>query len=122
MFRKGLAKKITTVITATSFSPYVIVYEAKASTEAPSTSKDDISTGDSMMVIYASFAMVFALAGAVMSEIAYVISEVLKCDFSFDEIKTIPGKIKYGKQYEEYHVDFEKLRQMVTDTFYEKIK
>ena len=33
MFRKGLAKKITTVITATSFSPYVIVYEAKASTE-----------------------------------------------------------------------------------------
>lgn len=122
MFRKGLAKKITTVITATSFSPYVIVYEAKASTEAPSKSKDDISTGDSMMVIYASFAMVFALAGAVMSEIAYVISEVLKCDFSFDEIKTIPGKIKYGKQYEEYHVDFEKLRQMVTDTFYEKIK
>ena len=60
MFRKGLAKKITTVITATSFSPYVIVYEAKASTEAPSTSKDDISTGDSMMV----FAMVLALAGA----------------------------------------------------------
>jgi len=59
MFRKGLAKKITTVITATSFSPYVIVYEAKAS-----TAKDDISTGDSMMVIYASFAMVFALAGA----------------------------------------------------------
>ena len=50
MFRKGLAKKITTVIIATSFSPYVIVYEAKASTEAPSTSKDDISTGDSMMV------------------------------------------------------------------------
>ena len=45
MFRKGLAKKITTVITAASFSPYVIVYEAKASTEAPSTSKDDISTG-----------------------------------------------------------------------------
>lgn len=57
-----------------------------------------------------------------MSEIAYVISEVLKCDFSFDEIKTISGKIKYGKQYEEYHVDFEKLRQMVMDTFYEKIK
>lgn len=51
-------------ITATSFSPYVIVYEAKASTEAPSTSKDDISTGDSMMVIYASLAMVLALAGA----------------------------------------------------------
>ena len=116
MFRKGLAKKITTVITATSFSPYVIVYEA------PSTSKDDISTGDSMMVIYASFAMVFVLAGAVMSEITYVISEVIKCDFFFDEIKTIPGKIKYGKQYEEYHVDFEKLRQMVMDTFYEKIK
>ena len=45
-----------------------------------------------------------------MSEITYVISEVMKCDFSFDEIKTIPGKIKYGKQYEEYHVDFEKLR------------
>ena len=64
MFIKGLAKKITTVITATSFSPYVIVYEAKASTEASSTSKDDISTGDSMMVIYASFAMVLALAGA----------------------------------------------------------
>mgnify|MGYP007060512088 CR=1 FL=1 len=122
MFRKGLAKKITTVITATSFSPYVIVYEAKASTEAPSTSKDDISTGDSMMVIYASFAMVFVLAGAVMSEITYVISEVIKCDFFFDEIKTIPGKIKYGKQYEEYHVDFEKLRQMVMDTFYEKLK
>ena len=40
------------------------MYEAKASTEAPSTSKDDISTGDSMMVIYASFAMVLALAGA----------------------------------------------------------
>lgn len=51
-------------ITATSFSPYVIVYEAKASTEAPSTSKDDISTGDSMMVIYAAFAMVIALAEA----------------------------------------------------------
>lgn len=51
-------------ITATSFSPYVIVYEAKASTEAPSTSKDDISTGDSMMVIYASLAKVLALAGA----------------------------------------------------------
>lgn len=51
-------------ITATSFSPYVIVYEAKASTEAPSTSKDDISTGDSMMVMYASLAMVLALAGA----------------------------------------------------------
>lgn len=32
-----------------------------------------------------------------MSEIAYVISEVLKYDFSFDEIKTISGKIKYGK-------------------------
>ena len=122
MFRKGLAKKITTVITAASFSPYVIVYEAKASTEAPSTSKDDISTGDSMMVIYAAFAMVLALAGAVMSEITYVISEVIKCDFFFDEIKTIPGKIKYGKQYEKYHVDFEKLRQMVMDTFYEKIK
>ena len=57
-----------------------------------------------------------------MSEISYVISEVLKCDFSFDEIKAIPGKIKYGKQYEEYHVDFEKLRQMVMDAFYEKIK
>lgn len=42
--------------------------------------------------------------------------------FSFDEIKAIPGKIKYGKQYEEYHVDFEKLRQMVMDAFYEKIK
>lgn len=39
------------------------MYEAKASTEAPSTSTDHISTGDSMMVIYASFAMVLALAG-----------------------------------------------------------
>lgn len=57
-----------------------------------------------------------------MSEITYVISEVMKCDFSFAEIKTLPGKIKYGKQYEEYHVDFEKLRHMVMDTFYEKIK
>lgn len=58
-------------ITATSFSPYVIVYEAKAdnSTETPVTSpvasKDDISTGDSMMVIYAAFAMVLAFAGVV---------------------------------------------------------
>lgn len=42
--------------------------------------------------------------------------------FLFDEIKAIPGKIKYGKQYEEYHVDFEKLRQMVMDAFYEKKK
>lgn len=57
-----------------------------------------------------------------MSEITYVISEVMKCDFSFAEIKTLPGKIKYGKQYEEYHIDFEKLRQMVTEIFYEKIK
>ena len=53
-----------------------------------------------------------------MSEIAYVISEVLKCDFSFDEIKTIPGKIKYGKQYEEYHVDFEKLTETNIDEVY----
>ena len=57
-----------------------------------------------------------------MSEITYVISEVMKCDFSFDEIKMISGKIIYEKQYEEYHIDFEKLRQMVMDTFYEKIK
>lgn len=57
-----------------------------------------------------------------MSEITYVISEVMKCDFSFAEIKTLPGKIKYGKQYEEYHIDFEKLRQMVMEIFYEKNK
>ena len=53
-----------------------------------------------------------------MSEITYVISEVMKCDFSFDEIKTIPGKIKYGKQYEEYHVDFEKLTETNIDEVY----
>ena len=53
-----------------------------------------------------------------MSEFKYGISVVMKCDFSFAEIKTLPGKIKYGKQYEDYHIDFEKLRQMVTDTFY----
>lgn len=56
-----------------------------------------------------------------MSEITYVISEVMKCDFSFAEIKTLPGKIKYGKQYEKYNIDFEKLRQMVMEIFYEKI-
>lgn len=56
-----------------------------------------------------------------MSEITYVISEVMKCDFSFAEIKTLPGKIKYGKQYEKYHIDFERLRQMVMEIFYEKI-
>ena len=52
-----------------------------------------------------------------MSEITYVISEVMKCDFSFAEIKTLPGKIKYGKQYEEYHIDFEKLCALKTDCY-----
>ena len=54
------------------------------------------------------------------SKVAYLTTIVTKMNFTEESFWTIPGEVKGGVEYAEYHVDDEALYQMILDTFYVK--
>lgn len=54
------------------------------------------------------------------SKIAYLTTKLMKVDFAEDSFQTIPGEVVAGAEHAEYHVDDEKLYEMILDTFYVK--
>ena len=55
-------------------------------------------------------------------EVAYLISQGLKCSFSNENIYTLPGEQIQGEVYEEFHLDQEALESLIIELFYEEIK
>lgn len=52
-------------------------------------------------------------------EIIYLLSQVVDCSFSEENIYTIPGEQILGEQYEEFYVDEAALEEFIVDLFYE---
>ena len=48
--------------------------------------------------------------------------EAVKCDFSTDNIYSIPGETVMGTQFEEYYADDTKLYELMLDLFYEQVE
>ena len=55
-----------------------------------------------------------------MSKIAYLTKSLGKINFSEGNFQTIPGEVVAGEEHAEYHVDDEKLYEMILETFYVK--
>lgn len=57
-----------------------------------------------------------------LEDIAYLMPEVLSISFPEDAIQVIPGESSLGEDgYAEYHKDVDALKELVIDTFYEKV-
>ena len=52
------------------------------------------------------------------SELTYLVTSAMGCDFSEEDFYVIPGKQEKGYFYEEYHVDEEALINLILDVFY----
>ena len=53
-----------------------------------------------------------------VSEVTYLASLLAGNSFGSQNIVTVPGEVKMGEEYAEYHVDEEKLYQIILDVFY----
>lgn len=52
----------------------------------------------------------------------YLATLMLDTSFSGDDIQMLPGKTKKGSYYEEFHIDQDKLYDVILDNFYEEVK
>lgn len=52
-------------------------------------------------------------------EIVYLVSEVLSCSFSNEDIHTLPGEPVRGEEYEEYYPNRLEIAEMILELFYE---
>lgn len=57
-----------------------------------------------------------------LSEIIYVLHVFSDCDFNADDVYEIPGRIRQGEQYEEYHVKSDELKELIMNLFYIRIQ
>jgi len=57
-----------------------------------------------------------------MDEITYLASTLLGYDFSIEDIIGIQGEMVMGEKHEEFYVDEEFLRNLIIETFYEKVE
>ena len=59
-----------------------------------------------------------------LSEMSYLASEVLSCEFDADNLLTVKGTIEKGEntKYEEFYVDEAALYEMILEVFYEKVE
>ena len=59
-----------------------------------------------------------------LSEMSYLASEVLSCEFDTDNFLTVKGTIEKGEntKYEEFYVDETALYEMILEVFYEKVE
>ena len=55
-----------------------------------------------------------------ISKVAYLTKSLGKISFSEGNFQTVPGEVVAGKEHAEYHVDDEKLYEMILETFYVK--
>lgn len=55
-------------------------------------------------------------------EMVYLITEGMQCEFSSENIYTLPGAQVQGEKYEEFHLDKEAVEALVIELFYEEIK
>ena len=55
-----------------------------------------------------------------VSKVAYLAKSLGKISFSEGNFQTVPGEVVAGEEHAEYHVDDEKLYEMILDTFYVK--
>lgn len=56
-----------------------------------------------------------------VNEATYLVSEMIDMGFSGDQIRQVEGKVVQGSIYEEFHVDEDKLTQLVIDVFYDEV-
>lgn len=56
------------------------------------------------------------------SELMYIAQLAGRTHFSMEDVTTIPGEVKMGEEFEEYHTDSTALKKMVLENFYTKVK
>lgn len=57
-----------------------------------------------------------------IADITYLVPELLEMSISEDIIQMLPGESVPGEEFLEYHVDKDALKELVIDTFYEKVE
>lgn len=56
------------------------------------------------------------------SELMYIAQLAGRTHFSMEDVTTIPGEVKMGEEFEEYHTDSTALKKIVLENFYTKVK
>lgn len=56
------------------------------------------------------------------SELMYIAQLAGRTHFSMKDVTTIPGEVKMGEEFEEYHTDSMALKKMILEKFYTKVK
>ena len=56
------------------------------------------------------------------SELMYIAQLAGRTHFSMEDVTTIPGEVKMGEEFEEYHTDSTALKKMILEKFYTKVK
>ena len=56
------------------------------------------------------------------SELMYIAQLAGRTHFSMEDVTTIPGEVKMGEEFEEYHTDSMALKKIVLENFYTKVK
>ena len=57
-----------------------------------------------------------------VSELMYIAQLAGRTHFSMEDVTTIPGEVKMGEEFEEYHTDSTALKKIVLENFYTKVK
>lgn len=53
-----------------------------------------------------------------LSKVTYMATQLLKVNFSEENMKSVPGEVTMGEKYAEFHVDDKELYEMILDIFY----
>lgn len=56
------------------------------------------------------------------SELMYIAQIAVRTGFSMENVVTIPGEVKMGEEFEEYHTDSTALKKMILEKFYTNVK
>lgn len=58
-----------------------------------------------------------------LDQITYLVTEILNYEMNFDNIRSIEGEVIHPEEsrYEQFHVDYDALYELILDVFYEKI-
>lgn len=82
--------------------------------EAVSDTKSDLTLPLTMYNAIADY----MITDITTSEVTYLASVALECEFSGDSFYVIPGEQQKGVYYEEYHVDDDALYDLILEVFY----
>lgn len=63
----------------------------------------------------------YMLTDITADEAVYLATELLNCSFSEEDMQILPGEIRMGEIYEEYHLDKAAIQEEILELFYEAI-